>query len=394
MLKPRHNNLNIYNQDANRLQEEREVAELDKKFSVDPSDYNILTHQEDNEGRRMEANEVMSKYLTETARLIESYEQKDIDHVVYLDKSARPVAHIVQLLHKDLASEGAKKPDFNYLNIDRVDIYNYFGIKNWGGSTDDGRTLKESDFVEVIKKPENEEKLTTLLTSIRTNYIVGDIDPNENIVDQVWGLPTKLDGKNVCVVDETMRSGSTLAMAQILHQMAIPMVGEVSGEYFWTPDFKDQVSIGGGQQEIQQGSVPIWYDSKRTDGRGIGDRSDRYYDVKYENRKDQRSLKQKIGSMVLSAPRYTMASPNEEDKLFNYKKDQRFVDLAHDFKQLRSDYRDGKVLFIPPINYSDEKKIQAFEKQGLNYEIDEDDGEVYIKELNILRRVRKNRRIK
>ncbi len=394
MLKPRHNNLNIYNQDANRLQEEREVAELDKKFSVDPSDYNILTHQEDNEGRRMEANEVMSKYLTETARLIESYEQKDIDHVVYLDKSARPVAHIVQLLHKDLASEGAKKPDFNYLNIDRVDIYNYFGIKNWGGSTDDGRTLKESDFVEVIKKPENEEKLTTLLTSIRTNYIVGDIDPNENIVDQVWGLPTKLDGKNVCVVDETMRSGSTLAMAQILHQMAIPMVGEVSGEYFWTPDFKDQVSIGGGQQEIQQGSVPIWYDSKRTDGRGIGDRSDRYYDVKYENRKDQRSLKQKIGSMVLSAPRYTMASPNEEDKLFNYKKDQRFVDLAHDFKQLRSDYRDGKVLFIPPINYSDEKKIQAFEKQGLNYEVDEDDGEVYIKELNILRRVRKNRRIK
>ncbi len=394
MLKPRHNNLNIYNQDANRLQEEREVAELDKKFSVDPSDYNILTHQEDNEGRRMEANEVMSKYLTETARLIESYEQKDIDHVVYLDKSARPVAHIVQLLHKDLASEGAKKPDFNYLNIDRADIYNYFGIKNWGGSTDDGRTLKESDFVEVIKKPENEEKLTTLLTSIRTNYIVGDIDPNENIVDQVWGLPTKLDGKNVCVVDETMRSGSTLAMAQILHQMAIPMVGEVSGEYFWTPDFKDQVSIGGGQQEIQQGSVPIWYDSKRTDGRGIGDRSDRYYDVKYENRKDQRSLKQKIGSMVLSAPRYTMASPNEEDKLFNYKKDQRFVDLAHDFKQLRSDYRDGKVLFIPPINYSDEKKIQAFEKQGLNYEVDEDDGEVYIKELNILRRVRKNRRIK
>ncbi len=223
---------------------------------------------------------------------------------------------------------------------------------------------------------------------------MGDIDPNENIVDQVWGLPTKLDGKNVCVVDETMRSGSTLAMAQILHQMAIPMVGEVSGEYFWTPDFKDQVSIGGGQQEIQQGSVPIWYDSKRTDGRGIGDRSDRYYDVKYENRKDQRSLKQKIGSMVLSAPRYTMASPNEEDKLFNYKKDQRFVDLAHDFKQLRSDYRDGKVLFIPPINYSDEKKIQAFEKQGLNYEVDEDDGEVYIKELNILRRVRKNRRIK
>ena len=111
------------------MQEEREVAELDKKFSVDPSDYNILTHQEDNEGRRMEANEVMSKYLTETARLIESYDQKDIDHVVYLDKSARPVAHIVQLLHKDLASEGAKKPDFNYLNIDRVDIYNYFGIK-------------------------------------------------------------------------------------------------------------------------------------------------------------------------------------------------------------------------------------------------------------------------
>ena len=73
MLKSRYDNSNIYTQDANRPQEEREVAELDKKFSVDPSDYNILTHQEDIDGRRMEANEIMSKYLTETARLIESY---------------------------------------------------------------------------------------------------------------------------------------------------------------------------------------------------------------------------------------------------------------------------------------------------------------------------------
>ena len=254
--------------------------------------------------------------------------------------------------------------------------------------------MKEGDFVEVIQRPENEEKLTTHLTSIRANYVVGDIDESEDITAQVWNLPTKLDGKNVCVVDETMRSGSTLAMAQILHQMAIPMIGDVSGEYFWPPDFKNQVSIGGSRQEIQQGSVPIWYDSNRTDGRGIGDRSDRYYDVKYQSQKDQRSLKQKIGSMVLSAPRYTIASPNDEGKLFEYKKDQRFVDLAHDFKQLRSDYRDGKVLFIPPSNYNDEKCIQAFEEQGLNYEVDEYDGEVYIKVLNILREVRKKRRSK
>ena len=81
------------------------------------------------------------------------------------------------------------------MNIDRVDIYNYFGIKNWGGSTDDGRTLKEGDFVEVIQRPENEEKLTTLLTSIRANYVVGDIDESEDITAQVWNLPTKLDGK-------------------------------------------------------------------------------------------------------------------------------------------------------------------------------------------------------
>ena len=286
------------------------------------------------------------------------------DHVLHLDKSERPGSWLINLLWKDLAVEGSKKPDFSYLNIDRADFFPLVGLESDqdGRSLETGEVLKPIDFDQKIKEDSDEvrEGLRQIKLAIRSQYIDEKmIDPNGDIEEQILSLPTKLDGKNLLVIDETSRSGSTLHMAMRLMKIAIPELKNIHGEYLWTQTVRDTKSG-------ESAGAPVWYDANNSDGRGTGDRSEYYHSKKFEKNPTTKNLLRKIGSLAISAPIFDF----DEENGYKIKPDPKAMALARDFKQLRKDFRDGKILFMPPMNYSEERVDEIFEKQGFIPEID------------------------
>ena len=367
-----HNKYNTYST----LDTVSEIKELKERFSIDSIYYSILPYQQDSEGNTMEINENATKYISNTARMIaeaDGSSEKEgsfkPDTILFLDKSARPVSWFVQRFWKDLAVKDSKRPDFTFLNIDRTDIYNYLGVPNNDGrSLETGKILTPLDFDRIIKDPDSKHMLDDIINGIRAYYVDGDIDPNKDINKQIWSMKTKLDGKDLLIVDETERSGSTMHISKKLMKLAIPEIGMIRGEYFWPKDGSEVVGYGE-DAEVKHGSVPIWYDPNEIKGRGIGDRNENYYSMKYERIQDQISLKQKLGSIALSAP---ILSNYSADGRFEYSKDDKAKKLADDIKQLRTDYRNGRVLLVPPFdNYSLDRMDEVLLRQGIQPKIDE-----------------------
>jgi hypothetical protein len=62
----------------------------------------------------------------------------------------------------------------------------------------------------------------------------------------------------------------------------------------------------------------------------------------------------------------------DHDDDFKYLRDNKAEALANDVKQLRTDYREGRVLLVPPFdNYSIERSDDILLKQGIQPKIDE-----------------------
>ena len=148
-------------------------------------------------------------------------------------------------------------------------------------------------------------------------------------------------------------------MAMRLMKIAIPELKNIHGEYLWTQTVRDTKSG-------ESAGAPVWYDANNSDGRGIGDRSDYYHSKKFEKNPTTKNLLRKIGSLAISAPIFDF----DEENGYKIKPDPKAMALARDFKQLRKDFRDGKILFMPPMNYSEERVDEIFEKQGFIPEID------------------------
>lgn len=61
-----HNKYNTYST----LDTVSEIKELKERFSIDSIYYSILPYQQDSEGNTMEINEIATKYISNTARMI------------------------------------------------------------------------------------------------------------------------------------------------------------------------------------------------------------------------------------------------------------------------------------------------------------------------------------
>ncbi len=207
------------------------------------------------------------------------------DVVIALDKSGRPLKAVAETFWEMYAKEGAKMPEFDFLNIDRIDWLQRMGMSIQEAEESTQKTLDFS----VVSDEE--------IARIRAYFVEGDLT-EENWQEEVWKLPTRLDGKEVLVLDEVKNSGATLAIAAELIHRAIPEA-KVTGEYFWTNRIHKVVN-----GEIQYGTVPPWYDRTSSMGRGIGDVDISYYNRRHEIDQTQESLKKKLAAFVLSAPHH------------------------------------------------------------------------------------------
>ncbi len=332
------------------------------RFRVDPADYPIFSQQYELDSRwgnntphYQNIDKTLSRYVTQTANLISTLDGTSTeytknpelpipDHVIYLDKSARPVSWLVNTFWSTFSD--AKRPSSSYLNIDRQPWFRRSGIAldlNGYSVKPDGSYHRNtfSDF-----RPENIPHED--FARIRALYLPEGIKTEDP--EAIMHTPSSLDGKNILIVDEVKRSGATLDIAKWLISQAFPDAADIRGAYFW--DSGSKSSPDGTEQQML--SVPVWYDSSTSTGRGVGDIDLDFYATRHEKFQTDRTRAQKYGALVLSA----IANLDTEVG-------QKSRHLMQEIRHMHKDYQDGRILLRFPKNYDGDRMADLIEAQGI-----------------------------
>lgn len=319
-------------------------------------------------------NENIMHYVQDTALLIsridgsvngETTTPDAFDHVVYLDKSARPVSWLVNLFWSSFAALDengvqAKRPRHTYVNIDRSPWFRHVGI----AVSDDGRQKSNGELATYSDFIRNKDNLTNRhLAAIRSLFIEGGIE--EEDPDKIMKTPTIIDGKRLLIVDEVSRTGSTLSIAEFLFKQAIPEAKYVKGTYFWNPG-EPPIKIG---NENMLTSLPVWYDPQTVKGRGIGDLNEKYYRDRYEHylelyKKDNIYDIKKLRTHAFAALVFSAPLLNPDGSVMSLEKERISRQLAKDLVKLADDYKKGTIFFTPPNIWDEERVEKAILAQG------------------------------
>ena len=248
--------------------------------SQEPFHYELLTGHNRTDGSWKTDEQLHMEYIQRTDELIRKMtegfevtnpdtgdkEMKVPDAVIFLDKSARPLAWLTNELWDKLAADAdgniPKKPDFRFLNIDR---------EQWVNTVDpDGK-----GYMDISKIDE------TVIRSLRSIFVDAKYK-QKGLTEEIDTAPASLDNKTVMVVDEVLSSGRTLDIAEKMISRAFP-TAEVGGTHW----------MGGVAQKGQargNADIPVWYKEKDEYGRGVGNRGDA----------NSTNLTQRLGTAFLS----------------------------------------------------------------------------------------------
>ena len=332
-----------------------------KRFHVNPEDFPIFSQQAELGPRAgdpfetLPLDETMSRFVTATADTVavltgedDGLEGKPIpaaDHVVYLDKSARPVCWMVNTFWDAFTEK--KRPKHSFLAIDRREWF--------------ARTNTPIEANEYIRDEDGTARLAKFgdfragnvsredIARIRATFIPGGIETED--VEEIMKTPTGLEGKNITIVDEVSRSGSTLAIAKHLISLAIPEAASVSTHAFW--DAGSQTLPNG---ESQMRSVPVWYDAHTHIGRGIGDVNEPFFAERHERFNTPKTRAQKFGSIVLGQFLDLTQEPGQRSRK-----------LAGEIKAMRKEWDEGHILMTLPKHYSGDKWEEHIQSQGMRF---------------------------
>jgi hypothetical protein len=251
------------------------------------------------------------EYITLTDRLIQKMVGSKTDTAIYLDKSARPVAWLVNELWDTLAPRDKdgnilKKPDTKFLNIDR---------EQWGAII--GRS-EELGGINVDRLPKER------LAELRELYapISGEGNP---------GDVSLLTNRNVMVVDEVSVSGDTLTMSNSILNLAFPDAAKIEGAY-WMYGHVTTDPRSGVRKNTK---LPVWYSDRQNTGRGVADR-----DTGKSAR--SKSSRQRIGKYWLSTTFHDGQDPDG-------------TALRNEVKQTGADLREHKILYKPASGWGDDE---------------------------------------
>ncbi len=284
-----------------------ECFSRDKESLPDPYPYKVLQYKDAETTQKLQRS-----YVRHTAKLISRVEEEDIDHTVFLDKSARPVAWMMNELWDDFAyskedgdEEVHEKPGESFLNIDREQWRNLMGGKEIGSGMINADRVDQS-----------------IIDSLRYIFVTGRKfnEYNEDVTSEsVWDMPTVLDDKNVLIVDEVKFSGDSAQIARKLLRRAIPEA-HIQHPYHW---MVAETGRDGSPSETQEGlpNVPVWYSDRIEGGRWIGNR-------------DRQTSSQSVSNTQREG--YMFLSTRQEEV------DTKSRQLRAECKALARDYEEGK----------------------------------------------------
>lgn len=280
-------------------------------------DYTILHEHRRTDDSFKSLEELEMEYVELTDKLIYKMTHGDMvsEHgervrviptkVIFLDKSARPLAWLVRDLWDTLAPEPGsdtipKRPDFKFLNIDRLQWREQLDPNKTLGYDADRLTDEQVEGLRSLYNPKHDGSLTA-----------------EN----------ELDDEVIMIVDEVKSSGDTLTIAEAIVQRAFP-TSKVFGAY-WMEKIVTKKDGSQGNADL-----PVWYrddstDAKLTVGRGVGNRRD--------------------PSRMTHPSQYFLSTRLPE-------MDQRALRLREDFKTLTSALKDREVSYIPFKDREDEEE--------------------------------------
>jgi hypothetical protein len=245
--------------------------------------------------------ELRARYITYTDELIRTMTEDRIDTAIFLDKSARPVAWLVEELWDQLVpphdEQGRPyvRPEIKFLNIDR---------EQWGAVV--GRS--EDQGVDVHKIPtERIEELRGLFAPVKAKT-------------QGRSL---LEGKRVLIVDEVRVSGDTLAIAEQVIKRAFPEAASIRGVHW----MDGQVKINPRTGVKMNTQLPVWYSDRKVTGRLVADRDT-------TKSMSSPSYRQQLGRYWLSTP-------------FRGQHDERGLRLKAEVAQLAHDMKKHRLPYMP-----------------------------------------------
>lgn len=247
--------------------------------------YQLLKGHSRTDGSYKTDEQLRMEYIQLTDRLVHEITQgkktkdpetgqetvRPYDNIIFLDKSARPVAWLMKELWSTLAADAdgevAAMPSINFLNIDR---------EQWVNTVDPNG----SGYMDIGKVDE------TIIRSLRSIFV----SPNhktKGLTEAIDTAPASLDGKNILIVDEVLSTGRTLDIAKKFLSRAFP-TAEMTGTYWMKGIATRNDGLSRGNADL-----PVWYKEKATIGRGVGDR-DPYGS-------SSKNITQRLGSWFLSS---------------------------------------------------------------------------------------------
>lgn len=349
-------------EDPNQYTEEELMADPAKRYHLDEKDFPIFSQQGElgdkwGEGaHRLSINETAGRFVKFTADTIAVIAGEDVkgsederlpaaDHVIYLDKSARPVSWLVNVFWDDFTNK--PRPKHSYLAIDRMEWFarTETPVDQSGYIIGQNRdAARVATFEDLRKNNISDEDIAR----VRALFIPGGIE--EEDVETIMNTPTGLEGKNITIVDEVSRSGATLKIAQYLVSRAIPEAASVNGYTFWTPGY--QISHDGSESQMR--SVPVWYDAESRKGRGIGDVNESFFAKRYEEYPNPKTRAQKYGALVLGEYLDLSKEAGNSSR-----------ELAKEILTLRKEWDDGHILMSMPSHYDHRKWAARLRGQGV-----------------------------
>lgn len=270
----------------------------------------------------LETEELRERYVNLTDNLISKVQEEGTDHIVFLDKSARPVAWMFKELWpvftKDEEGEVPEMPTINFLQIDRED---------WRGFVKD----PDSEMIDVDKLP---DEYFEDLRSIFTNRVIAS--------GETGNEPSKFDRSKIIIVDEVRVSGDTLDIAT---EMLIRSFPTAEFEKTWWMKPAEKIVPG---QPPRNSDIPVWYNKDKNTGRGVNNRNTTKSGLSHSQR-------QQRGGQFLST---RLEKPDPDSR-----------ELREEIEHLTNDIINHRLIVRPSFNRQEGDWSILFERiNGMTFE--------------------------